>query len=289
MTGFLSLMMLHVDSTSRTGNMKTGLSSYTYTWAVGVAGSMPAVPLKAEDIIDRASEAGLGLVQIADNLPLEKWPEEKLKALRRYGGQKNVMIEMGGRGMIPDHTFSCLIAAEILGSPVLRMVIDGPDFEPGINEINAIIRDILPELKSRNIKLAIENHDRLKAREFEEIILDAGSELVGICLDSVNSMGAGEGFEEVARILLPYTINFHIKDFTIRRVSHKMGIIIEGAPAGKGMLNISEVVNRLNETGQCDSAILELWTPPEQDIESTIIKENNWAQESIEYLKNVIN
>mgnify|MGYP002353575367 FL=1 len=101
-------------------------------------------------------------------------------------------------------------------------------------------------------------------------------------------MGAGEGFEEVARILLPYTINFHIKDFTIRRVSHKMGIIIEGAPAGKGKLNIREVVARLNEKGQCNSAILELWTPPENDIDATVIKEEQWASESIDYLKKII-
>jgi sugar phosphate isomerase/epimerase len=167
------------------------------------------------------------------------------------------------------------------------MVIDGQNFEPDIAEISAIISDLLPEFKSRNIKLAIENHDRFKAREFEKIIQNVGSDMVGICLDSVNSMGAGEGFEEVAKILLPYTINFHVKDFTIRRVSHKMGIIIEGTPAGKGKLNIGEIVARLKEKGQCNSAILELWTPPESDIDDTIDKEEVWAFQSIEYLKNI--
>ena len=269
--------------------MKPGLSSYTYTWAVGVPGSLPSVPLTAEGIIDKASDAGIGIVQIADNLPLENLPEEQLKRLHSYAEHKKVSVEMGGRGMMPDHLLMCLKTAEILNSPILRMVIDGQNFEPDIAEISAIIRDLLPEFKSRNIKLAIENHDRFKAREFEKIIQNAGSDLVGICLDSVNSMGAGEGFEEVARILLPYTINFHVKDFTIRRVSHKMGIIIEGAPAGKGKLNIGKVIARLNEKGQCNSAILELWTPPEENIESTIIKENKWAQESIEYLKKIIN
>ncbi|HUX97022.1 MAG TPA: TIM barrel protein [Bacteroidales bacterium] len=269
--------------------METGLSSYTYTWAVGVAGSMPQVPLKAEDIIDKAFNAGLGIVQIADNIPLEKWPVEQLKVLRSYAEHKNVRIEMGGRGMMPDHTLSCLMTAEILGSPILRMVIDGHNFEPEIQDISAIIRDLLPEFKSRNIKLAIENHDRLKAREFEKIILNAGSDLVGICLDSVNSMGAGEGFEEVSGILIPYTINFHVKDFSVRRLSHKMGIIIEGTPAGKGMLNIKEIVDKLEEDGKCETAILELWTPPEENIERTIVKENLWAQESIEYLKKIIN
>jgi len=288
MTGYLSLMMLQKDSTCRANNMKPGLSSYTYTWAVGVPGSPPPTPLTAEGIIDKAFEAGIGVVQIADNLPLEKWSDEQLKGLLGYASHKKVAVEMGGRGMTTDHLMQCLNAAETLKSPILRMVIDGQNFEPDIAEISAIIKNLLPEFKSRNIKLAIENHDRFKAHEFEKIILNAGSDLVGICLDSVNSMGAGEGFEEVAKILIPYTINFHVKDFTIRRVSHKMGIIIEGAPAGRGKLNIGEVVARLNEKGQCNSAILELWTPPEENIESTIIKENKWAQESIEYLKKTL-
>ncbi len=100
-------------------------------------------------------------------------------------------------------------------------------------------------------------------------------------------MGAGEGFETVSEILLPYTINLHIKDFTIFRVFHKMGFVIEGRPAGKGMLNIPKLVSALSEKGRCNSAILELWTPPEAAIEDTIRKEDKWATESIEYLKKI--
>jgi sugar phosphate isomerase/epimerase len=268
--------------------MQPGVSSYTYTWAVGVPGSVPSKPLAAEGIIDKAYHSGLRVVQIADNLPLEKLNGQHLRELHEYARNKDVRIEMGGRGLMPDHAMECLKCAEILESPILRMVIDGQNFEPQIADIVAIIRELLPEFKSRNIKLALENHDRLKAREFEKIIENVGSNMVGICLDSVNSMGAGEGFEEVAKVLIPYTINFHVKDFSIRRVSHKMGIIIEGTPAGKGKLNITEVVEKLNATGKCNSAILELWTPPEDNIEDTIRKEEEWADESIEYLKKII-
>ena len=268
--------------------MQLGLSSYTYTWAVGVPGTLPARQLTAEGIIDKAYAKGLNLVQIADNLPLEKFSDEKLATLLSYAESRKVRIEMGGRGMQPEHILECLKTAALLRSPILRMVIDGHNFEPSVNETISIIRDFLPEFKRLNIKLAIENHDRFKAREFEKIITGAGSDMVGICLDSVNSMGAGEGFEEVAKILIPYTINFHVKDFSIRRVSHKMGIIIEGTPAGSGKLNISEVMEKLNQTSRCSSAILELWTPPEDNIEATVRKEEEWANESIEYLKTIM-
>lgn len=249
---------------------------------------MPLKPLSAYDLVDKAAISGLNLVQIADNMPLEKMNENELIDLEKYSTGKGIEIEVGGRGLTPEHTLKCLEVAKLLNSQILRMVIDGAGFEPDIQTVKDIIRDLLPEFKSRKIKLAIENHDRFKAREFETLIQSAGSEYVGICLDSVNSMGAGEGFEEVSKILLPYTINLHIKDFTIRRVSHKMGIIIEGAPAGKGMLNIKELVNKLNLIGLCKSAILELWTPPDNDISLTMQKESNWADESIKYLKSII-
>jgi hypothetical protein len=87
---------------------------------------------------------------------------------------------------------------------------------------------------------------------------------------------------------MPYTMNLHIKDFTIRRVPHKMGIIIEGAPAGKGMLNIPGLLLRSSKNGLCQSAILELWTPPEPEIELTVVKEEKWAVESIGYLKSLM-
>jgi sugar phosphate isomerase/epimerase len=268
--------------------MKLGVSSYTYTWAVGVPGSIPDKPLSANDLVDKAAASGLKLVQIADNLPLEKMKESELIGLKKYAEGKGVEIEMGGRGLSPEHTIACLEASRSLNSPILRMVIDGAGFEPDLNSVISALKELVPEFKSRKIKLAIENHDRFKAREFEKIIQGVGSEWIGICLDSVNSMGAGEGFEEVSKILLPYTINLHIKDFTIRRVSHKMGIIIEGVPAGKGMLNIRDLVNKLYFTNFCQSAILELWTPPEKEIGDTILKEEKWANESIEYLKSVM-
>jgi 3-oxoisoapionate decarboxylase len=268
--------------------MQLGISSYTYTWAIGVPGSLPVKQLSAFDLVDKAANAGLNLVQIADNLPLEIWSAEHLYDLYTYTDNKNISIEMGGRGLTPEHTIKCLKTAIALHSPILRMVIDGQGFEPDLGSVISIIKELQPEFESYKIRLVIENHDRFKACDFEKIVQSVGSEWVGICLDSVNSMGAGEGFEEVSRILLPYTINLHIKDFTIRRLSHKMGIIIEGSPSGKGMLNIEDTIESLKELKKCRSAILELWTPPEKEIEDTIIKEDRWAEESIKYLKNVI-
>jgi sugar phosphate isomerase/epimerase len=268
--------------------MQLGISSYTYTWAVGMPGSMPPKPLSAYDLVDKAFNFGLRVVQIADNLPLEYLSARQISDLSEYARAKQITIEMGGRGLTIEHTIECLETAKLLNSSILRMVIDGPGYEPDLNSVITAVQQMVPEFKSRNIKLAIENHDRFKAREFEKIILSSGNEWVGICLDSVNSMGAGEGFETVSEILMPYTLNLHLKDFSIKRASHKMGLIIEGRPAGSGMLKISELVSKLSFMNRCQSAILELWTPPEASLEATILKEDKWAHESIGFLRTII-
>ena len=250
--------------------MKLGISSYTYTWAIGVPDSMPASPLTIQGLVDGAAALNVGLLQVADNLPLENYEHQQLEDLYQYASGKGVSIEMGSRGLTVKHTIKCLIAAQVLRSPILRMVIDAKNYEPDIPTIIAILKELIPEFQSRNIRLAIENHDRLKAYEFEKIIRSLDSEWVGICLDSVNSMGAGEGFETVSEMLLPYTFNLHLKDFNIKRVSHKMGFVIEGTPAGHGMLNIHALVDKLEKQQNCKSAILELWTPFQTSIEETI-------------------
>ena len=268
--------------------MELGLSSYTYTWAVGVPGILPLKPFSAVDLVDKAVSSDIKLVQIADNISLVDFSAEELNNLISYAGIKNVSFEFGSRGLTLENTLKCLKIAEKISSPILRMVIDASGYTPDLQLIISIIRDLLPEFSSRNIQLAIENHDRFKAREFAKIIESVASDWVGICLDSVNSIGAGEGFETVSDVLLPYTINLHVKDFTVSRALHKMGFTIEGKPAGKGMLNIRETVNRLSVLNRCKSAVLELWTPPENNIEDTIVIEDRWARESIEYLKNIL-
>ena len=265
--------------------MKLGISTYTYTWAVGVPGKLPAQPLNVFDLLAKADAAGVKCVQIADNLPLHVFSEPELDKLIQTAQQKNISLEVGTRGLTPENIENYLNIAKKLQSPFLRMVVDAPGYYPDPADIVTIIREAMPEFEKRNIVLALENHDRFTARTFESILNRIGGDHIGICLDSVNSMGAGEGIETVVEILSPYTINLHVKDFTVKRVYHMMGFVVEGCPAGQGMLPLEYVLEKLEPFNRCRSAILELWTPPEEQIVDTIGKEVRWADESILYLR----
>jgi sugar phosphate isomerase/epimerase len=268
--------------------MLTGISTYTYTWAFGVPGSLPPKPMNVQALLDKAEEHGIDCVQIADNYPLIEQKPAELSAIRDYAANCGIGIEVGGRGLTEESLDGYIDLAVFFSSPILRMIVDGQDYQPDIKTIIAIIRNALHKLDSKNIILALENHDRLHSSVFKAIVEKIKNEKVGICLDCVNSMGIGEGIDSVIKNLGPYTVNLHVKDFTVRRVSHKMGFVIEGTPAGKGFLDVPLILQNLRSFHKCRSAILELWTPPAGSLPETISREDAWADESIQYLKKVI-
>lgn len=265
--------------------MVLGISSFTYGWSVGVRGQLPQRPLSAMDLVNRTINFGLSCLQIGDNLPVGLLREEERKALRDLLTRKNIRLEVGARKLTAEHLERYIDLAIYFNAPLLRFVVDGDDYEPDSSEIVRIIMDALPALVKNKITLGIENHDRFKARELAQIMEAFDHPNVGICLDCVNSLGAGEGLEHVMKILAPYTVNLHIKDFNIRRLSHQMGFNVTGTPAGQGMTNVPKLIEYLSKYERCRSAVLEQWVTPAATIGETVNREEQWAIESIQYLK----
>jgi sugar phosphate isomerase/epimerase len=263
--------------------MVFGLSSFTYGWSLGANGSKAL--LDVFDLIQLTSRFGLHCLQIGDNAPIHSLDNEKLMMLKQAAHEHRIRLEVGARGLTEEHLDRYIGITSSLESPLLRFVIDGPGYEPDHAEIIAIIRNSLPSLKQNKITLGIENHDRFKAVDLKDIIDTLGDENVGICLDTVNSLGAGEGLEWVAKVLAPYTVNLHIKDFSIKRYPHNMGFNVTGTPAGDGMMNIPEILMILKKYNRCHSAVLEQWVPWGESHGDTVALEKVWAEQSISYLK----
>jgi sugar phosphate isomerase/epimerase len=231
---------------------------------------------------------GVYVVQFADNLPLARLSAEELEDLERRAAKLGISIEVGTRGIGHDHLRAYLRLAERLKSPILRIVVDTPGRQPSGDEVVQALRGIVPEFERAGVCLAIENHDRFRAKVLAGIIERLGSEWVGICLDTVNSFGALEGPGAVLEVLKPYVVNLHVKDFVVARASHMMGFAVEGRPAGQGQLNVPWLLDELRGLERDPNAILELWTPPEKSLPATIDKEAAWAGASIEYLRTLI-
>jgi sugar phosphate isomerase/epimerase len=242
--------------------------------------------MTAFDLVQRAQSLGLRLVQIADNLPLDQLDEAERVQLKALADESGVAIEVGTRGIAPDNLRTYLALAVAFGSPVLRVVVDTATHHPDVPEVIETLEPLLADFAEAGVTLAIENHDRFSARTLAGIIERLDSSAVGICLDTVNSFGALEGPDVVVDVLGPYVVNLHIKDFAIGRLSHNMGFLIDGRPAGRGFLDVPWLLDQLRE--RTFNAIIELWPPPEATIEATIDKEAAWAEESVAYLRELI-
>jgi 3-oxoisoapionate decarboxylase len=269
--------------------MELGLSTYTYTWSIGVQGYLPKRPMTALDLLARAHLLGIHLVQIADNLPLDLLSRDTLDEIDACARDWGISIEVGMCGIAPEHLRRFLDLAKQFRSSILRLVIDTPTHHPSPEETVERLYSLHNEFERAGIILAIENHDRFPTGVLAKIVHKLG-DWAGICLDTVNSFGALEGPRAVLDILGPLTVNLHIKDFTIFRPNHKMGFTIEGRPAGQGKLDIPWLLNELKRYQRDPNAILEQWTPrkPDESLDETIAREHSWAAESVIYLRKLI-
>lgn len=268
--------------------MFLGISTYTFPWAIRNAQNNGSYGHEALQLINFAGKNKIAFVQFGDNLPLHELSQPDLKKIKSLADKKGIKLETGTRRLTLKNLEQYIDVAAYLGSPFLRMVIDDNGYHPATADVIKIIRKAIPLLQKNNILLAIENHDRFPAAELKKIILKTDPEWVGICLDTSNSLGAGEGINEVLQQLAPYTLNLHIKDILIKRVPHKMGFTIEGVAAGDGMIDILSIIQQLKQTGRCKTAILEVWSNPAATIEETLAKEKKMVQKSILYLKKII-
>ena len=154
-------------------------------------------------------------------------------------------------------------------------------------EIREDLLAIAPELANARIRVAIEN-GKIPARQLSEALDSLQSPWLGVTLDTVNSLAIPEGTEHVVRTLARHAMCFHVKDFVVERTWHMMGFTVEGRPAGKGQMNFPWILQELRAAGSTANAILELWPPPQAELETTIALEQAWAEESIRYLRQYI-
>ncbi len=268
--------------------MRLGISSYTFVWAAGVPGyEPPRAALTHEGLLTKAVELGVKVVQIADNMPLDRLSDKELDRLAGQARERGLSIEVGTCGFDPKDLVRYLDIAARVGSPFLRVVMDSGGTQVSAEHAVGVLNEVQPAFRRKNVCLAIENHDRLKAQSLAEII-GQGGEGVGICLDTANSLGCGEDVFTVLRTLAPWIVNVHLKDFAPRRLPHQKGFVVEGCSAGQGVVDFPALFTELRRLPHDPNAILELWPAPEKSIEASVEKEDAWAKQSIDFLRQFV-
>jgi len=269
--------------------MRLGIGSYTYGWHSGTYGwelTKDRPHLTAEDLIERAARFGLPVVQIVLRPALDEMDDTALQRIRALAEARRVEIEVGSTGSAPAQLRRWLRAARAVNARLMRTIFTQPS--AGLARETAQLREVLPEFRQAGVALAVENHETSSCHDLRRLIETVGDPNLGVCLDSVNSLGRGEGVWEVADVLLPFTINLHVKDFTVTRGGTDMGFAITGAPTGTGQLDIPRLLARLHGYRPDASVILEQWTPLGASIEAAIAEQESWAVDGVRFLKPAI-
>jgi len=268
--------------------MQLGISSWAFPWAIGWADPKPAAPMTVIGLLEKAKELGVSLVQIADNFPLDALSKSELLELKQTSKQWGICLEVGTRGIEPSHLRKFLKIALELDADLVRTLPGMPGkFCPEKSVMVSSIREVLKDFADTNVKLAIENHEPMRTDEFAMTVKEIDHPLVGITLDLANIIGALESPREAVANLAPHVLNLHIKEFKIVRGSGLMGLSVVGCPVGTGLLNPDWLIGQIVKAGRKPTAVIEAWPPFTETIEKTVALENEWAGQSIAYLKSL--
>jgi sugar phosphate isomerase/epimerase len=268
--------------------MKLGISSYTYPWAIGLPDVTHNHPLKPVQLLEKAQELGVGIVQFGPNMPLDQLPEPELRDVVKHADSWKIDLELGMVGIDPGHLRHQMQFAKRIGAILLETTPERPGGNiPMWGEIANSIRPIMEEWAKGDIGLAIDN-SRISPLELNSLLESIRSPKLGAALDTANPLALAQGWQISVRVLAHRTLSVHIKDFVTQPAPHGMGFCIKGCPAGKGLLSIAWLVESFAALRVEPSVILESWTPEQKSLEETIALEDEWAIEGVDYLRRFI-
>lgn len=216
---------------------------------------------------------------------LESNDPEHLKKVRQLLEKYNMYAELATKGIGFEHLCRVLDAAEALGADIIRTYIpitlnpaasratggEGKydqakvrgDFDPVVFDNAAMeLEKIIPELKKRRIRIALENHEYEISRELTDVMKKLNSPWIGLHYDFGNSMMAWEEPEQAAREMAPYTITTHFKDHIIIPCPEdQYGYVVCGVPTGTGNLDLKKLLQIVLDNSTISRLNLEMCYP----------------------------
>lgn len=261
---------------------RIGLSSYAFFWQLS---DQVSNPLSIHDALRRAAEMGVDLFQICDYAPLEDMNDADLAAVRTTADEVGITLEVGTKGIRPEHLRKFLHIAQVLGSDILRTMFNVPGHAPDNDEAVGIFTDVLPEFEAAGVRIAVETYEQVPTKRILDVVKRVNSPYLGICSDPANTVAALEMPREVIDAVGPYVLNMHIKDFAFSRKQGWVGFTYSGAPLGEGLLDYDYMVGKIQPKTRNINQIVEHWLPWQDSEAETIRLENQWTQQSLDFLR----
>jgi len=278
--------------------MRLGISSHAYRWASGWGELVKTDPMTIGRFLDESlSIAGVQGVQICDNIHPERLAGPGSDRQRVESAiARGRFVELGAGSAEPEYLEALLGLSKDFGADVLRLVMTVHRDERGrpdrtqLQTAERHLRETLPTARRLGVRLAIENHWELPAAELRALLRRIDDEYLGICLDTANPACGGEDPLETVKLLAPYAINVHLKDYRITRNlnSDPAGYRIIGVAFGEGWLPTEQVVEVLRSQSPAESYHVELFLDRARTAEETVARERDAVRRSVENARRLL-
>lgn len=211
--------------------------------------------------LDYCAARGVKVVHFSEPRLVGGFERPHLERVRARAHSLGLDIEIGmlsicptsgifdpSQGTAADQLGRAIDAAVVCGSPLVRCVL-GNTFDrrmPGgierhIDQVLQVLRGIRPRVIDAGVKIALENHSGdMQARELKMLVETAGSDFVGVCIDSGNASWAIEDPHLTLDILAPYVLTSHMRDSAVWNTP--AGIVAQWTRMGEGNVDIARYI-----------------------------------------------
>ena len=261
--------------------MSIGLSTYAFFWQWS---DRVERPLTLGDMVGRTADLGVEVLQICDHPQVAELDRDALRRLRHEADAAGVRLELGTRGVLPEHLAAWLDLARALDAVTERSMLTTAAHRPGPAEARALLEKALPAYEAAGVRIALETYEQVPTAALVDLVAAVGSPSLGICSDPANCVAALELPADVADRVAPHVVNMHVKDFRFVRRTDRVGFELVGAPLGEGLLDHDAVVARVAPDPSV-SQVVEHWLPWQGDADTTCATERRWTEHDVSYLR----
>ena len=259
-----------------------GLGTYAYFWQHS---ERAPEPLSLVGALEDTREQGVELFQICDFAPLDTMTDAELRDAASAARDLGVAIELGTKGIAPEHLSRFLRLAEIFDARLVRSMVYAPDSRPTLAEAETWLRSSIRSFESAGVTLALETYEQLATADLTGLVERVGSRSLGICLDPANVVARLEQPWACVEQAAPHVVNVHVKDFAFARQDGWVGFTYSGAAMGSGMHDYPHLLATVRPRERGINEIVEHWLPWQADAETTIRTEREWTRTTLEYLR----
>lgn len=197
---------------------------------------------------------------------------ERIRTLRDYADRHSLFIEAIVRPPHDDADLSRFeaeirTAADVGALAVRTVIIPGRRYEQfsALEEFRAaaeqgrrMLRLAAPIVEKHRVRLAVENHKDQRIDERVTLLQEFGSEFIGACVDTGNSIALLDDPYETVQALAPFAFSVHLKDQAVRE--YEEGFLLGDIPLGQGCLDLRRMVTTLKQSQPELRMVLELIT-----------------------------